>query len=133
MPVAASGMRIREQCCHPVWHKYVVPGCRSGCPEAVGSAPFTDLKQDAYYYRAVVWACENGYAKGTSDTAFLPDLQLTRGEAVTFLYRFCGSEKTESTSPFTDVDKSSYCYDPVNWGRKRKSPTVHRGLRSVPM
>lgn len=91
-----------------------------GSPEPDGSAPFTDLRQNAYYQKAVIWAWENGYAKGTSAAAFSPDQQLTRGQAVTFLHRYCGSERTENVSPFKDVSADSYCYDPVNWAAEKK-------------
>ena len=49
--------------------------------------PFTDVKSDAYYYKAVLWAVENGITKGTSADKFSPDATCTRGQIVTFLYR----------------------------------------------
>ena len=50
--------------------------------------PFEDVKADAYYYEAVLWAVENGVTKGTDDTHFSPDKSVTRAEAMTFLYRY---------------------------------------------
>ena len=49
--------------------------------------PFTDVKADQYYYKAVLWAVEKGITKGTGDTRFSPDSTCTRGQIVTFLYR----------------------------------------------
>ena len=49
--------------------------------------PFTDVKPDAYYYDAVLWAVENRITTGTSPDKFSPDSTCTRGQIVTFLYR----------------------------------------------
>ncbi len=61
----------------------------AGQPEAIKkNNPFTDVKEDMYYYDAVLWAVENGITGGTSDTTFSPDANCTRAQVVTFLYRF---------------------------------------------
>ena len=63
----------------------------AGQPQATSKQhPFTDLKSDAYYYDAVLWAVENGITGGTSATTFSPDAPCTRAQVVTFLYRFMG-------------------------------------------
>ncbi len=56
---------------------------------------FTDVKADQYYYKAVLWAVENGITKGTSDTTFEPNATCTRGQIVTFLCRGMVPEPTE--------------------------------------
>ena len=57
-------------------------------PKPGGAAnPFADVKPDAYYYDAVLWAVENKITNGTSATAFSPDKTCTRAQIVTFLYR----------------------------------------------
>ena len=50
--------------------------------------PFTDVKEDAWYYKAVVWAFNKGYAAGMTETTFQPNTVITREQAATFLYRF---------------------------------------------
>ncbi|MGM9573733.1 MAG: S-layer homology domain-containing protein [Hominicoprocola sp.] len=50
--------------------------------------PFTDVAADAYYNTAVLWAAENGITGGTSATTFSPNNDCTRGQIVTFLYRW---------------------------------------------
>ena len=60
----------------------------AGRPEPTSSAnPFSDVKSDAYYHKAVLWAVEQGITKGTSADRFSPDAACTRGQIVTFLYR----------------------------------------------
>ena len=49
--------------------------------------PFTDVKADAYYYKAVLWAVEKGITTGTSPDKFSPNSTCTRAQIVTFLYR----------------------------------------------
>ncbi len=60
-------------------------------PDATGKMVFSDVKQDAYYTEAVLWAVEEGITNGTSATTFSPDAGCTRAQIVTFLYR-CMSE-----------------------------------------
>lgn len=49
--------------------------------------PFTDVKDDAYYYDAVLWAVKDGVTKGTTDTTFSPKADCTRAQIVVFLWR----------------------------------------------
>ena len=49
--------------------------------------PFKDVASTAYYYKAVLWAVENGITYGTSETTFGPGKSCTRAEIVTFLWR----------------------------------------------
>ena len=48
--------------------------------------PFVDVSENNYYYKAVLWAVENGVTKGTDATHFSPNKGCTRGQVVTFLY-----------------------------------------------
>ena len=58
-----------------------------GSPEPeTTDCPFTDLKPTASYYKAVLWAVENGITNGTTATTFSPNKTCTRGQVVTFLY-----------------------------------------------
>lgn len=76
--------------------------------------PFTDVSSSAYYYDAVLWAVENDVTKGTSATTFSPDMTVTRGQTVTFLYRNAGSPVVSGTS-FSDVAADAYYADAVVW------------------
>jgi len=53
-----------------------------------GENPFEDVPADADYAPAVLWAVENGVTKGTGDTTFSPADPCSRGQIVTFLYRY---------------------------------------------
>ena len=91
----------------------------AGKPEPSGSNPFTDVKSTAYYYDPVRWAVENGITTGTSETKFSPDNTCTRGQIVTFLWRYEGSPAPETTvNPFSDVNEANYFYSAVLWAQE---------------
>ena len=78
--------------------------------------PFTDVKEDYFFYEPVLWAVENGVTDGTSDTTFSPFASCSRGQVVTFLWRAAGSpEPTSTANPFKDVTASDYYYKAVLW------------------
>ncbi len=59
-----------------------------GSPEPeTAECPFEDVKPGRYYYKAVLWAVENGITSGTSPTTFGPKDTCTRAQIVTFLYK----------------------------------------------
>lgn len=96
----------------------------AGSPKAEnGKNPFTDVKADAYYYDAVLWAVEKGVTSGTSATTFSPDATVTRGQTVTFLYRNAGSPEVSGTMPFTDVEADAYYAKAVQWAVQQKITT----------
>lgn len=49
---------------------------------------FEDIDPSDYYYKAVLWAYENGITKGKDETHFQPESQCIRAQVVAFLYRF---------------------------------------------
>ena len=88
----------------------------AGSPEPSSTSnPFTDVNSGDYYYKAVLWAVENGITVGTSTSTFSPDAVCTRGQSVTFLYRYDGSPEVSGTNPFTDVVAGTYYADTVQW------------------
>ena len=88
----------------------------AGCPEPLStSCPFTDVPEGAYYYKAVLWAAENGITKGTSETTFSPFDRVDRGQVVTFLWRMAGSPPASAETAFPDVPETAYCYTAVLW------------------
>lgn len=49
--------------------------------------PFFDVEEDTYYYKAVLWAVENGITNGVSDREFSPEGICTIGQMTMFLFR----------------------------------------------
>ena len=82
------------------------------------SNPFTDVKEEDYFYEPVLWAFYHDpqITNGMTDTTFGPDLTVTRGQCVTFLWRAMGKpEPTLTENPFTDVPADQYYYTAVLW------------------
>lgn len=57
-------------------------------PEVTGICPFYDVAANDYYASAVRWAVEKEITAGTSATLFSPELDCTRSQIVSFLYRW---------------------------------------------
>ena len=91
----------------------------AGSPEPeTRTMPFTDIPVGSYYYDAVLWAVENGIAKGTSDTTFSPNMTCSRAQIVTFLWRSEKSPAAGTANPFADVKSTAYYADAVLWAVK---------------
>ena len=92
----------------------------AGMPEpTVQNDPFTDVKAGAYYEKAVLWAFERGITAGTSADTFSPEAVCTRGQIVTFLWRYEGEPTAaEFGNPFADVGADAYFEAAVRWAAK---------------
>ncbi|MBR4461249.1 MAG: right-handed parallel beta-helix repeat-containing protein [Erysipelotrichaceae bacterium] len=64
----------------------------AGKPEPVTPSSFEDVSESSYYYSSVSWAFENGITTGISATEFGPSGNVSRGQTVTFLYRYVLSD-----------------------------------------
>lgn len=59
-----------------------------GSPEPSSSKnPFVDVAQTDFFFKAVLWAVENGITAGMDSTHFGPASSCNRAQVVTFLYR----------------------------------------------
>jgi uncharacterized protein YjdB len=89
----------------------------AGSPEPKSAvSKFADVTPDKYYYKAVLWAVEQGITGGTSAAAFSPDSACTRAQAVTFIWIASGRQAPRSAaSAFTDVTSGKYYYKAVLW------------------
>ena len=90
----------------------------AGSPSVLGKTePFSDVDNSFWAYKAIVWAYNAGVVKGVTSTSFQPNAPVTRGQAVTMLYRYSG-EKSTSTSYKQFKDASSIPNDfktAVSW------------------
>ena len=79
---------------------------------------FKDVKKmSLWYYDAVYWAYENDITSGVGDGSyFKPNDDLTRAQAVAFLYKMSGMPNFYYPDPgFKDVKKSDWFYSAVRW------------------
>ena len=77
--------------------------------------PFADVANSAYYVDAVEWMLKREVTQGTTETTFSPNLNCTRAQIVTFLWRAAGSPEPKGTADFADVPAGSYYAKAVAW------------------
>lgn len=80
--------------------------------------PFADVADSAYYVDAVEWMLKREVTQGTTETTFSPDLNCTRAQIVTFLWRVAGSPAPKGTVSFADVSADSYYAKAVAWAEE---------------
>ena len=89
----------------------------AGQPEPTRTEnPFVDVAEDAFYYKAVLWAVEKGITNGLDATHFGPLAYCNRAQVVTFLWRAQGSPEPKGKDmPFTDVETGAFYEKAVIW------------------
>ena len=93
----------------------------NGAPEVDGENIFVDIAEGQWYTDAVIWASTNGITNGMSADEFMPDLNVTREQMVTFLYRYAkyfatNAETVNDLSAFKDADKvSDFAVEAMSW------------------
>jgi hypothetical protein len=87
------------------------------------SLKFTDVPKDSYYAEAVAWGAANGIVYGASDTTFNPNGEVTRAQAITFIWRLAGKPDSgaagtqlDATTKFSDVSANQFFTTAVTWG-----------------
>lgn len=77
---------------------------------------FMDVSRNDYFYYPVLWAVNNGVTSGWTEFLFAPNMDCTRAQVVTFLWRANGKPAPgDIETSFTDVEKGTYYYDAVHW------------------
>lgn len=96
--------------------------CAQAIAISVGSVAFAnsadafgDVHETDYFYPAVEWGVENSITDGVDDTHFDPTGEVTRAQAVTFLWRMAGMPDTEAKETFSDVEAGSWYDTAVSW------------------
>ncbi len=94
-------------------------------PAAPESMEFTDISENAYYKKPVLWAKANGIVSGISETLFAPEAPLTREQMVAIIHRYAGFKGLDTGAlgeglAYTDLaDISDYAKEAVLWAGDR--------------
>lgn len=103
----------------------------AGMPEPkTNSCRFLDVKPDAYYYKAVLWAMENGITSGTSHNMFSPKKTCSRAEILMFLYAALGRPACGDENPFSDVESGKWYAAAASWAWANDIETGENGMFS---
>lgn len=84
-------------------------------PVEVVDMPFTDVKEEDWFYGAVVYAYQNSILTGTGETTFSPNGTMTRSMLVTALWRLEGEPEASGASGFPDVKPDAWYAEAVDW------------------
>ena len=88
-------------------------------PTADGELNFSDVADDSWYAKAVLWAYNNDIISGKTETEFDPNSDITREQMAAVLYRYAKTKGYNSDSDeitYSDVkDIADYAIDSVKW------------------
>ena len=88
----------------------------AGEPEPTTNVnPFSDVTENDFFYKAVLWAVENGITNGLSTTEFGPYAYCNRAQVVTFLWRAMGKPDSTAAVGFPDVEPGQFYSTAVAW------------------
>lgn len=89
-------------------------------PNTSGKIPFKDVPKTHTFYKAILWGAQNGITKGYPDGTFGINKECTRGQIVTFLWRYKGQPATvKGAYPFKDTPTAAY-KKAILWAAKNK-------------
>ncbi len=77
--------------------------------------PFGDVDEDDWFYGDVEFVNKNGLMKGTTETSFAPEENITRAMLVTVLWRLEEEPVVDFLMTFEDVESGSYYEEAVRW------------------
>lgn len=83
----------------------------NGSPEPVGAMEISGINPGKYYYKASLWAAEQGMLE---EGDYDPDAPCTRAMAVTYLWKQAGSPSV-ATASFADVPSNAEYAKAVAW------------------
>lgn len=77
--------------------------------------PFEDVAETDWFFENVEFVSARGYMVGMSETLFVPEGTLTRGQFVTILHRLEGAPEVAYQETFTDVPQGQWYTDAILW------------------
>lgn len=92
-----------------------------GEPQTEGTVEFTDVKENSFYYTAVLWASKNQIVNGYENGTFQPNRNITREQLATILFRYVQYKDADSGSRsdlanFEDAGKiSNFAKEAFQW------------------
>lgn len=84
--------------------------------EPVTPVTFNDVTEKSWFFAPVTWMVEREITTGYSDGTFKPYKPVTRGEVVTFLYRYADEDfKAPQSVDLKDVPPTHNFYEAISW------------------
>ena len=106
-------MYINQKLCGVIGSEYAATQGRITVDTEVD---YSDVPASAAYYDDIVYVTQNNLMNGTKNNTFEPNVNMTRADFVTMLYKLAGSPVTDvSTIPFADVANTLPYVKAVSW------------------
>ncbi|WMY78053.1 S-layer homology domain-containing protein [Citricoccus sp. I39-566] len=88
--------------------------------EPTPEVELSDVAQNAWYYAPVTWMVDRGITTGYTGGTFRPHRPVTRGEAVTFLFRYVDDQDftVPDKATLKDVPTTHNFFEPISWATK---------------
>ena len=99
------------------YESYALPDGRITLEQDV---PFTDVNGADPYYDAVKYCYEHDIFKGITETTFVPNGTMNRGQMITVLWRVSGSPEPAGVAPYADVALDSPFAKAIAWGYEQQ-------------
>ena len=87
-------------------------------PESV-ETPFTDIREEDWYCKAVLWAVENGIIDGTGADRFSPMQTVDRAQIIGVLWKAEGRHAPAGQKAFDDVKLEAWYRDAASWAAEK--------------
>lgn len=105
----------------------------NGSPEPKTSRnPFEDVSSSSAFYKAILWAYENGITTGTSETTFSPSNPCTRAHVLTFLWRAKGMPTPSEITPLAEYYPDRFFSDALAWADSQSLLWTYEGAEFEP-
>ncbi len=102
-----------------------------GKPEVIYEQKFSDVKESAWYAKAVTWASNNGVVAGNPDGTFGINGKATREQLALMFYKYAGSKGFDvSVKPSTTLDGFTDANKVDFWALTAVKWAVERGIIS---
>ncbi len=89
-------------------------------PDMSVRMPFSDVRTDHPYYKAILWGSQSGVTKGYANGTFGLNKMCTRGQIVTFIWRYKGQPASgQNAYPFRDAPTPAY-KKAIKWAAENK-------------
>ena len=112
---------INRSCTRGEMMMFLWKYAKKPAPKPASKSPFKDVSSSHAFYKAILWGYQNGITKGYSDGSFGINRNVSRGEAMMFLWKLKNKPAPQMTSksPFTDVPTSHAFYKAILWGSQK--------------
>ena len=89
-------------------------------PDTSKKMPFSDVPTSHAFYKAILWGSQCKITKGFPDGTFGIDVECTRGQIMTFIWRYKGMPAPSSKPyPFKDTPTAAF-RQAIKWGAEKK-------------